>query len=122
MGAPTFPRPSGISETARIAQWTLTSGDATGDPIGADWLDLADKCVSVTGTFGTGTFLLEGSNDGAVWFTLNTPAGVAISGTTAAMRQVLENPVHVRPRVTGADGTTNLTVIIAGKRPTLGRM
>lgn len=87
---------------------TLTNGD-TGSPLLCP--HLADKSIQVTGTFGSGgTVVLEGSNDGSNWETLNDPQGTAISFTAAGMYQVLENTKMIRPSVTAGDGTTDLDV------------
>lgn len=87
---------------------TLTNGD-TGRPLLCP--HFADKSVQVTGTFGSGgTVILEGSNDGTNWETLNDPQGTAISLTVAGMYQVLENTKMVRPSVTAGDGATDLDV------------
>lgn len=122
MGAATINNQPGGAQTVRTATWTLTQGDATGTAIGPDWADWADRTVQFTGTVGAATMVLQGSNDGTNFQTLNTPDGTAISGTSLSLRQVLENPLYVRPVVTGADGTTNVVCVLACKRPTLGRM
>ena len=122
MSNPTMNKPDRSTELVRRAVWTLNQGDASGSEIGADWMDYGDKCVQVTGTFGAGTFVWQGSNDGVNWGTLNAAgSGTAISLTSAGVRQVIENPLFMRPAVTGADGTTALTVTLVAKRATLGR-
>ena len=105
---PSFPN-------SKIAAWSgLLNGD-DGYPLETgDW---ADYCVQVGGTFGAGgTIVLEGSNDGSTYFTLNDVQASAISKTSAALEQVAEAPRYVRPRVTAGDGTTNLVCTIYGRR------
>jgi hypothetical protein len=121
MGNPTISYASSGAQTARSASWTLVTGDSTGAAIGDDWAEWSDRSVQVTGTFGAGTIAWQISNDGTNFVTANTPAGVAISGTSAFLRQVLERARFSRPIVTGADGTTNLVVTLSAGRPTLGR-
>lgn len=98
-----------------IHSWTpLNQASPDGSPVRT--AQFAALCVQITGTFGAGTALLQGSNDGTNWFTLNNAQGSAISGTAALLKQVAEIPLWVRPNVTGADGTTALTCVLMGRR------
>lgn len=73
-----------------------------------------DKCVHVIGTFGAaGSVAMEGSNDNVNWAPLHDTAGNAIAITAFGLKQILENPIYIRPNVTAGDGTTALTVIMA---------
>lgn len=77
-----------------------------------------DRSVQFVGTFGVGgTIVLEGSNDGTNWRTLNDPNGNPISKTATDLEAVLELTRYVRPRVTAGDGTTNLSAIMVVRRP-----
>lgn len=91
--------------------WTLT----TASPDGA-WVKFnafRDRCVSFTGTFGGATFKLMGSNDdGTTSFMLNDPTGTDITGTAAAMFQVMESPRLVRPQLSVVGVGATLTVIM----------
>lgn len=100
----------------QISTWTpLTTTDTTGD--GAGHVGAGDRTVQVTGTFGTGgTLILEGTVDGTNWAQLRDPSSTLISFTAAGIKAVLENVVAVRPRVTGGDGTTSLTVTLIARR------
>jgi|SRR5688572_18092666 len=69
-------------------------------------------CFQVTGTFGGATVTFTGSNDNSVFETLKDPAYIAISLTVAGLRQVLEIPLYVKPLVSAADSSTDLTVTI----------
>lgn len=101
--------------------WTgLLNGD---DGQWFDTLDFADISIEVGGTFGVGgTLIIEGSNlatppaTSVAAHTLNDPQGNALSFTAAKMEQVLEMPRWIRPRVTGGDGTTSLTVNLWARR------
>lgn len=76
---------------------------------------LADKTVQVYGTFGaSGHLFIEGTNEfvSPTWAPLNDPQGEVLDFATAKIKQVLENPVAIRPHVTNGDGTTSLTVVI----------
>lgn len=72
----------------------------------------ADCSFQVVGSFGAGgNVVIEGSNDGINYGTLNDPFGVALNFTSQAPRQATERCQYVRPRVTAGDATTSLTVI-----------
>lgn len=86
------------------------SGEARGRP---EW---ADKSVQVSGTFGGATLIIEGTNDGVTYHTLNDPFSNATSFTSAGLKAVVESPMGIRPRVTGGDGTTSITVTLAARR------
>lgn len=91
------------------ALWTPLANSDDGAP--AAFIGSGDRTVQVTGTFGTGgTVIIEGSLDGTTYFQLRDPTHTVISLTAAGGRAVLENVPWIRPRVTGGDGTTSLTV------------
>jgi hypothetical protein len=61
---------------AVVTTWTpLAAAGDVGQPL--QRTDLADRSIQVTGTFAGATIVLEGSNDGANYFTLSNPAGTA---------------------------------------------
>lgn len=72
----------------------------------------SDKCLHVYGTFGGATVTIQGSNQDSTptsGLGLTDPTQTAISMTSEGMKQVLENPLFIRPKITGGDGTTSLT-------------
>jgi hypothetical protein len=92
----------------------LLNGD-DGGPV--ELPSFPDVSVQVGGTFGTGgTIVMEGSNDGTTYFTLTDPQGNTVSKTSAALEQIEELVRYRRPRVTGGDGTTALTVTLLARR------
>jgi len=110
-----------LSEVGNAALVTWTPMTFTGLDAGApvQWVEYADRCVQVAGTFGTGgSVTIEGSNDGSNFVVLTDPQGNALTITAARIEQVLELPRYVRPRVTAGDGTTSLTVTICMRRVT----
>lgn len=111
-GTHTEVTPSG---NVRLVTWTgLANGD-DGAPV--EWVDFADRCVQVTGTFGSGgSVTIQGSNDGTNWATMADPQGNALTVTSAKLEQVLELPRYVRPIVTAGDGTTSLAVTLCMRR------
>lgn len=98
-----------------LLTWGALAQSETGDA--ADMAgSFADRSVEVTGVFGGATVTLEGSNGGSSYFTLNDPFNVALSFTSAGLRQALEITRYVRAKVTGGDGTTNIAVNVFTKR------
>ncbi len=99
---------------AIIVTWTplAAAGDA-GQPL--QRVDLSDRSVQVTGAFAGATIVLEGSNDGANYFTLSTPSGAALSFTAAGLSQVNVPVAFVRPRVTAGSGA-GLTMTLTARR------
>ena len=93
-------------------EWTLT-GTNDGAPMQfAEW---ADRSVAMTGTWGGGTVVWEGSNDGGVtYYTLNDPQAVAISKTANALEQVIEVTEYARPRA--SVGVTSVVVSVVVRR------
>jgi hypothetical protein len=106
---------SGI-DAITITWANLTNGGPdSGQPVQRP--ALVDRSVQVTGTFGAaGTVVFEGSNDGVNYYTLTNPLGTAISVTAAGITQVTETSAWMRPRITGGDGTTSLTVTVCARR------
>lgn len=96
--------------------YTLTNADATG--VGFPFPEYADVCVSATGTFGTGTINIEGSNDGTNWVPVHNTGGTAATTTTAALIQLLERPMYLRPRMSGNTGGESVSVIFTLRRAT----
>lgn len=95
-----------------IYTWAAIGNGTSGTAIAGG--GFADRSFQVEGTFGAGgTVVIEGSNDGTNFHTLNDPFNNAISLTSANIRQVTEITAFIRPRVSAGDGTTSITVTAA---------
>jgi hypothetical protein len=106
---------SGIDAVTVTWANLTNAGPDSGQPVQRP--ALVDRSVQVTGTFGSGgTVVFEGSNDGVNYSTLSNPQGNAISVTSAGLSQVTEATAWMRPRITGGDGTTSLTVTVCARR------
>jgi hypothetical protein len=70
----------------------------------------------VDGVFGGASVTIGGSNDGVTYHALTDPNGQALTLASAALRAIVELPIFVKPRIFGGDGTTNLKVVLAGRR------
>jgi hypothetical protein len=102
-------------DTVKLVTWAGLLNTDDGAP--AQWCDYADRCIQVTGTFGTGGSLtIQGSNDGVTWGALSDPQGNALTFTSSKLEQALELPRYVRPIVTAGDGTTSLVCTILMRR------
>lgn len=108
-----------IRNRSRIITWeNLANGD-TGEPVAL--AGHQDKTVHLFGTFGT--CVLQGSNDptaltdpdNASWVTLKAASGLDISATADTLEVIVENPIYVRPSVTGGDGSTSVKVVICAR-------
>lgn len=92
-------------------KWLLLLNGNDGAPLLID--RRTDRSVQVSGTFGAGgTLVIEGSNDGTNYYTLNDLQGTALSFTSARLEGISEMPLYIRPRVTAGDGTTSLSVYV----------
>lgn len=104
-----------FGNTVVIYTWAHMANTDAGVPVmGPGW---ADRSFQIEGTFGVGgTVLVEGSNDGVNYRTLNDPFGNALSLTSAGVHELTQIALWMRPRVSGGDITTDLTITA-----TLGR-
>jgi hypothetical protein len=105
-----------VGNNSHFVQWTPMLNGDSGAPFGAP--GFADRSMQIVGTFGAGgTVLVEGSNDGTNYATLNDPQGVALSKTAAGIFEISQIVKFIRPRVSAGDGTTNITVTLLARRP-----
>lgn len=106
----TVTQPQGRSA---LITWSAMAGTDLG--VGKKVADFPDKTVSVRGTFDSATMTLKGSmnsTDGlnGTWFTLTDPQGNNIAKTSAAIEAVMENPVWIKPDISGGGASCALIV------------
>lgn len=113
------PQSAGISlpDGVKFFSWgPLTSTDLDGA-----WLmvgQYADISMHIYGTYGTATLVIQGSNEfgtPASPATLTDQSDNALSFTSASgnkVETIMQSALQIRPVVTGADGTTSLTVAL----------
>jgi len=98
--------------------WVLTG---TNDGAPMPFTQWSDRSVQLNGTWGGGTVVWEGSNDGGTnWFTLSDPQTVSISKTADALEQVIEVTELARPRATV--GVTSVSVSCVARRQSMLRV
>lgn len=106
-----------VTHNAIVLRWAhLTAAESVGADISETLAEYCDRTVQVTGTFGPATMHWQGSNDGINYAVLTDIQGNAISKTTASLEQSVELTLVARPVLTGADGTTDLTVTVIARR------
>ena len=99
-----------------IAWQTLSNGD---NGAAVRMVGSPDRSIQVEGVFGVGgTVLIEGSNDGVNYRTLQDPGGNPLSLTSAQIVAILPITAYTRPRVSAGDGTTALVVTLLVRRQT----
>jgi hypothetical protein len=107
-----------LTQTVRTITWNLAENQ-TG--AWAAVSDYSDKTVHIFGTIDGAVVTLQGSNDPLVLTspdtadaeTLTDPLNNPISGSSKALTQILENPLYIRPIVTGGDGSTAVSIVMA---------
>ena len=96
-----------------LATWS--GGAATDQGVGLGFVQWADACVQATGTIGTSTLTIEGSNDGTNWATLNSAQGTALSFTSLVglVKQIVERPLYIRPALSAGTASGIVVTIVA---------
>lgn len=98
-----------IRPSTKMATWNLAASES-GLPF--ECPDFGDKTVTVTGTFGAASVLIEGSNDGTNWLPTQDFVGVTpVSFAAAGMKVLASCPRYIRP--TAGAGQTVTVIIIA---------
>lgn len=104
-----------LDSTAVLHKWTLGASEA------GDWVlsgHYNDKSVHVVPAGGA-SIVIEGTNDPAQGnpVTLNDAQGTALSAITAdRLRQVLENPLFMRPKNTAGAGSATVFLLLSSAR------
>jgi hypothetical protein len=98
-------------DPCHVLTWSgLTTGD-TGQPV--EMPGSADRTVQVGGTFGGGTCIIEGSNNGTDYLVLTDPQGNALSITSAKIETITEITRYMRPRISGGSGVSiNVSMLV----------
>ena len=99
---------------ARYFWETLTESDtaAAAKPGGTE---PAIGSFQVTGTFGSATIILQGSNDGTNYVTIKDVDGVAVSLTAAGAQEFSSSMLHYRASTSGGSSSdVDVTLILRG--------
>ena len=112
--APVTTFPFETSLDVAVTTWDGLLLDDDGEPVRL--AVYSDRSIQVTGTFGGASVTIGGSNDGITYHALTSTDGESLTLTSGALKQIVELPIFLKPRVFGGDGTTNLKVILSGRR------
>lgn len=76
----------------------------------------SDRSIQVSGEFGGASVTIGGSNDGITYHALHGTDGEELVLLTGGLRQIVELPIFIKPRVFGGDGSTLLKVVMSGRK------
>lgn len=94
---------SAQNDGVAVALWETMNGVSTGVEMAlARW---SDKTVTASGTWGSATLVIQGSNDGNTWFTVDDVDGTPVSFTSDSMAVIRDNPLYMRPKTSGGTGS-----------------
>ena len=111
---PTTTFPFETSRDVAVTIWGGMAADDDGEPVRL--AVYSDRSIQVAGTFGGASVTIGGSNDGLTYHALHDTSGNAMTLTEGNLQQIVELPVFLKPRVFGGDVTTDLRVILAGRK------
>ena len=94
----------------QIVQWKNVASGDTCEPI--EMGKYNERSIQLSGTLGTAIVSLDGSLTGDVYETLLDHNGVPVSLDCNGVRQLSVLTRYAKPVITGADGTTNLTITV----------
>jgi hypothetical protein len=98
-----------------VIKWTAVTEADTCAPVAIP--THADRSVQVNGTFGGATAVIQGSNDGTNYLTLNNPADAALSFSSAGLEAILESTAYIKPLISGGTGQTlNIYIHMRGDK------
>ena len=87
----------------RLVLWETMGNADSGTPIPTE--DFTVASFQAVGTWGSATLVIQGSNDGTNWATLENNQGDALSVTADAFDSIGEMPRLIRPTTSGGSGT-----------------
>lgn len=111
MAAPNSPPVNGDRPEVRLVTWVLTTADPTGNAV--SFPQHADICWQAIGTFGGATVAAQGSNtdvDADFCPMTNVSGGAAATFTALGIKQTIERPLFVRPKLTTVGVGASITV------------
>lgn len=112
--APVTSFPFETSLDVAVTTWNNLLADDDGEPVRL--AVFSDRSVQISGVFAGASVTIGGSNDGVTYHALTDTSGTLLTLTEACLKQIVELPVWIKPRVFGGNGSTSLTVTLAGRR------
>ena len=92
----------------KMFTYAMTTADHTS--VAFEWCNYADRSVTLIGTWGGATAVIEGSNDGSNFIALADPQGGAISKPGDSIEAILELTRYVRVRLSTVGAGATITV------------
>ena len=111
---PTTTFPFETSLDVAVTVWSGMGADDDGEPVRL--AVYSDRSIQVAGTFGGASVTIGGSNDGLTYHALTDNHGNPLTITEARLRGIVELPIYIKPRIFGGDVTTDLRVVLSGRR------
>ena len=108
--------PFETSQHVAVTTWAPMLADDDGEPV--QLAVYSDRSIQVSGVFGGASVTIGGSNDGVTYHALADAQGYALTLTSGALKAVIELPIYLKPRVFGGDVTTEIKVVLSGRRAT----
>ena len=108
--------PTYVGASSYRTTWSsLTTSNTDGQPLSIP--AMSDRSVQITGTPSGCTVIMQGSNEETpvTWATLHDAGGNVITSTVAGVFFIAENTNHIRPLISGGDGSTDINVIVLGR-------
>lgn len=93
------------SSTKTYAWLNVTNADTCA---ALDLSQFPDRSIQITGTPNSATAVIQGSNDGTNYVTLNDLQGNALSFTATGLKGIAELVRYIRPSATGGGGSQSL--------------
>ena len=100
--------------SVKLYTWTLEGTDVGAPVYMPQW---ADRSVQFVGTWGGGTVVFQGSNDGTNYATLTDAQTSAISKTADALEQVIELTQMARPNATVSVTSVVVSLLVRRQQP-----
>lgn len=98
-----------------MATWTALGNADTGT--GVTMSGASDRCIQVSGTWGSATLTVKGSNDNVTWIVLTDPQGNNLTKTADFIEQISELTRYIRVETSGGSGTAlNANLLLKGQR------
>lgn len=104
-----------FGDHATLILWETLVDTDDGSPLESPGSSI--RMIQIVGTFDTTTIVIEGSNDGTTWVTLEDVENNAMSYTAAAFASPRDVPRFIRPNITADGGSGDLDVHMIIGRP-----
>jgi hypothetical protein len=106
--------PFETSHDVAVTTWAGMLADDDGEAVRL--AVYSDRSIQIAGELGGAVVTIGGSNDGETYHALTSTSGETLTFTEGGLKQIVELPIFLKPRVFGGDGTTNVKVVLSGRK------